>query len=565
MKIQILTITLFLASSVCFGQSFEWALQMGGASSDMGSSIAIDVSGNIYLSGIFEGVADFNPGPGVNTLTSAGEYDMFILKLDASGNLMWVKQIGGPGIDEPFSVALDLSGNIYITGGFSDSVDFDPGPGVHLLTSAGDLDVFICKLDASGNLMWVKQFGNADADKGCSITLDNSGDVYATGNFMLTVDFDPGLNIQNLTSMGSSDAFILKLNSDGDFIMVKQLGGNLLQESCSVKVDANGNIYTTGYFEGVADFDPGPGLFELTSSGYKDIYISKLDPQGNFIWAKKVDGPKYDYGYSLAVDGFENVYITGAFFGTADFDPGTGIYPLTSFGERDIFVLKLDVNGDFTWAKQMGGPDEDQGWSVFVDLSGNVYTTGFFLETADFDPGPGTCLFSFLGGSDFFISKLDPQGNFVWARQIGSPSADGGSSVIVDAANNVYILGYFMGTADFDPDSVNAFIMTTAGQEDVFLLKLSQLPTGVKEINNEKSISIYPNPATDKITVKNQTGYTGCTYSISDPVGRVLISGSLNEEKSSIDIENLAPGLYLFSQQNGRQQNYASFIVQSRH
>jgi len=200
----------------------------------------------------------------------------------------------------------------------------------------------------------------------------------------------------------------------------KSMGGMYWDQGNSIAVDSSGNVYTTGRFWGTADFDPGPGTFNMTSAGGNDIFVSKLDSSGNFVWAKRMGGTDDAYdgdiGLGIAVDSSGNVYTTGYFYGTADFDPGSGTYNLTAV-EYDIFVSKLNSNGDFVWAKSMGGAGWDKAASIAVDTSGNVYTTGFFEYNADFDPSLDVFDLVSPGSNDsIFISKLDSSGNFVWAK-----------------------------------------------------------------------------------------------------------------------------------------------------
>ena len=391
--------------------NFVWAKSMGaGADHDNGFSIALDGSGNIYTTGFFEGTADFDPGAGVFNLTSAGNSDIFISKLDASGNFVWAKAMNGIGYGYGYSIALDGSGNVYTTGNFTATVDFDPGAGVFNLTSAGNYDIFISKLDASGNFVWAKSMGGgAYFDYSHSIALDGSGNVYTTGWFDGTADFDPGAGVFNLTSAGISDIFISKLDASGNFVWAKAMGGADPARGYSIALDGSGNVYTTGWFEGTADFDPGAGVFNLTTGGGgSDIFISKLDASGNFVWAKSMGGAYFDYSYSIALDGYGNVYTTGDFKGTVDFDPGAGIFNLTSAagGGSDIFISKLDASGNFIWANAMGGVASGAiSYSIALDGSGNVYTTGVFGGTVDFDPGAGVANLNHAGGGDIFVAK----------------------------------------------------------------------------------------------------------------------------------------------------------------
>src|SRR5258705_498453 len=211
---------------------------------------------------------------------------MFISKLDASGNFVWAKTMGGAGDPAGTSIAIDASANVYTTGWFSGTVDFDPGSSVFNITAvAGSSDIFISKLNSSGNFVWAKALGGGG--EGSALALDVSGNIYATGHFYGTTDFDPGTGTFNLTSSGSTyDIFVSKLNNAGNFVWAKQIGGTSNDEGYSVATDVSGNVYIIGGFQGAVDFDPGAGTFNLTSAGAYDIFISKLDDLGNFIWAK---------------------------------------------------------------------------------------------------------------------------------------------------------------------------------------------------------------------------------------------------------------------------------------
>jgi hypothetical protein len=506
-------------------QTYQWAKRMGGTALDIGLSIAVDGSGNVYTTGYFYGTADFDPGAGTSNLTSAGESDIFISKLDAEGNLLWAKSMGGTGNDRGNSIAVDGSGNLYTTGIFRETVDFDPGAGTNNLTSEGLVDVFISKLDASGNVLWAKSMGGTGNDRGYSIAVDGSGNVYTTGLFVGTVDFDPGAGTSNLTSAGNQDIFISKLDAAGNFLWAKSMGGTSADFGWSIAVDGSGNVYTTGYFTEAADFDPGAGISNLTSAGSADIFISKLDASGNFLWAKSIGGTDFDYGKSIAVDGSGNVYTTGSFQGTVDFDPGAGISNLTSSGNLDIFILKLNAAGDFLWAKGIGGSFQDEGSSIAEDGSGNVYTTGIFEGTVDFDPGAGTSNLTSVGSRDIFISKLDAAGNFLWAKNMGGTDDDAGNSIAVDGSGNVYATGSFQGTADFDP-GVGISNLTSAGDRDIFILKLRSTSVGVLENSLEYTLSVYPNPTKGAMNIDLGTSYDDVTLIIRNQLGQDVLKKS---------------------------------------
>ncbi|MBI5962998.1 MAG: SBBP repeat-containing protein [Chloroflexi bacterium] len=397
---------IFISKSDSDG-NFLWAKNMGGVGGDDGICIAVDSNGNIYTIGDFTGTADFDPNAGTSSLTSAGGRDIFVSKLDGNGNFVWAKNMGGTYSDVGLDITLDSSGNVYTTGGFVDTADFDPGVGVSNLSSAGSADIFVSKLDSNGGFVWAKSMGGMGKDDGLEIRLDSNGNIYTIGRFENTADFDPGASAFNLTSAGLSDSFISKLDHNGNFVWAKSMGGADYDDGYSIALDSNDNIYAMGGFSGTADFDPGPGIFNLTSAGYEDIFISKLDADGNLLWAKSIGGTDYDYGGTIALDSGNNIYMTGDYSGTVDFDSGTGITNLVSVGgSTDIFVSKSDSSGNFVWAKSMGGTWVDSGFSIAVDLSGSIYTTGFYSDTADFDPGPGISNLTSAGDWDIFVSKL---------------------------------------------------------------------------------------------------------------------------------------------------------------
>jgi len=494
--------TLTTYPGILLEPEYAWAKNLGGSSNDYGNSIAIDSSGNTYTTGWFSGTVDFDPGPGVANLTSAGLEDIFITKLDANGNYVWAKNLGSSSTDSGSSIAIDSSGSTYTTGSFSGTADFDPGAGTAYLTSAGFDDIFISKLDANGNYVWAKNLGSSsNTDYGVSIAIDSSGNTYTTGWFSGTADFDPGAGTANLTSAGSFDIFITKLDANGNYVWAKNLGGSSGDEGNSITIDSSGNTYTTGSFSGTADFDPGAGTANLTSAGSADIFISKLDANGNYVWAKNLGGSSTDDGYSIAIDSSGNTYTTGSFWVTADFDPGTGTANLTSAGYSDIFISKLDANGNYVWAKNLGGSSGDYGYSIAIDSSGNTYTTGYFNGTADFDPGTGTANLTSAGVEDIFITKLDANGNYVWAKNLGGSDYDGGKSIAIDSSGNTYTTGYFNGTADFDPGTGTANL-TSAGSYDIFISKLTPgvAPT-VTNITSSQTDGSYTTSTLIPITV----------------------------------------------------------------
>ena len=549
MKIQYMSIlVLGFFYQILSGQTFEYAGQMGGNSVDYPESTVIDAMSNIYTIGHFEGTADFNPGEGVFHLTSFGSSDIFVSKIDALGNFVWAKQMGGYLHDEGISICVDAFGSIYTTGYFQGTSDFDPGVGVYNLTPTGGNDIFISKLDTDGNFEWALQIGDAGAsmnsiDIGSSIAVDALGNVITTGVFEGTADFDPGNGTYLLYSQGYYNIYVLKLTTDGNFVWAKQFTGSDFDNNVSIESDDDGNILTAGAFVGTADFDPGSGTYELSSELFSfDVFITKLDASGNFVWAKQLGGSSTDMGYSINVDGNGFVYTTGVFYETADFDPGIGVYELTSLGSMDIFISKLDASGNFIWAKQFGGVSTEFLYSISLDIRGNVYTTGGFKEVVDFDPGPDSFNLTSAGSHDIFISKLDTAGNFVFVKQMGGISNDFGETICVDAFGNIFVAGGFTGIVDFDPD-IETYNLTSAGEHDIFIVKLKQSSLGTFPNKEKQSgIVVYPNPGEGQYTVDAEPN---TTFEIINLSGETLLSGNLTSKTSSLDISQFEKGVYI--------------------
>jgi hypothetical protein len=380
--------------------TFQWARTWGGTDWDCGNGVAVDGAGNVYVTGFFQTGygqdVDFDPGPGVDNhkVTGGNWNDVFLSKFSPTGNFMWAKTWGGDTWDIGYDIDIDSSYNVYVTGYYNGTCDFNPNAGVDSQPNNGDYDVFVSKISATGNYMWARTWGGSGRDIGKALAVDGSGNVCVTGLYQGTPDFDPGSGIDMHSSNGQEDVFLSRISTNGTWSWSKTWGGVSLDEGTGVGMDASGNIYTAGCFTGIVDLDPGPGTDSHTSIGSPDVYLSKFNSAGDFIWAKTWaanNNSQYNprAGTKMAVDSSGNSYVGGWFGGTADFDPGSGEDSHSSNGAEDIFLSKFDSTGSFLWAKTWGGTGTDQGWGAAVDGSGNYYVTGFFEGTVDFDPGPG--------------------------------------------------------------------------------------------------------------------------------------------------------------------------------
>jgi hypothetical protein len=404
-----------------------WAVRMGGAESDsnFGDDIGVDGSGNVYVTGRFRGTADF----GSFTLTSQGQTDAFVAKLDTGGSVMWAVRLGtgndvSGGLDETSAgLAVDSSGSVYTTGWFYRET------------------IFVAKHDTNGNLLWLRQMGQPTSGGGYAydIALDGSGNAYITGKFSGQVDFNPGSGTFALTSTkvrglaDNWDAFAVSLDNGGNFRWAFNVTGDKNDEGRGIAVDGSGNIYLAGNFASTAnDFDPGKSKTTLSNAGgFSDIFVAKYSSSRSLIWARSMGGAGEDTCNAMAVDGSGQVYTTGHYYETADFNPGSESSTLTSAGSRDVFVSQLSSTGDYIWAGQMGGAFQESANDLALDGGGNVYLTGYFKGQADFDPGAGEYVLSStldgIGSAtvDAFVAKLKPTSTLLTGRDSGTvESAD---------------------------------------------------------------------------------------------------------------------------------------------
>ena len=459
-----------------FDGDFAWAGAIGGPKYEHITGIALDDKGSIYLTGSFREIADFDPGPGVFELNAGDEDEGFVLKLDNAGNFVWAVAAGDSGRHTVFDIAVDGAGNVYTTGEFTGSVDFDPGPGVFELTSQNSA-AFVWKMDSSGNFLWAKAFVSSGYSAGTAIAIDEKGNVYTTGAFCMSINFNPGPEVFELTSVISPVAtFISKLDAGGKFVWAKALHTTYLNcEPNDIAVNKEGFVYTTGAFGETMDFDPGPKTYELRATGLMSTYVSTLDKDGNFVRAIEFGE---GHGQTVAVDDEDNLYVLGMFRGTVDFDPGPGTFKLTSsesMDRFDIFLSKLNREGNLVWVIQIGGDDEEEALDFVMDAAKNLYLTGTFNGSVDFDPGPETAVLTFQKGvswSGAFLMKVDSLGHLNWAKKV---EFSGCQRIAVDPMEHTYTAGYSFGP-NIETKMGNFFLHLQGGQDIVLIKRYGPQP-----------------------------------------------------------------------------------------
>jgi hypothetical protein len=490
MKNIILIIIIFIATYNLQAQTpnFEW-IKSNESFQGLGNvgltSMTIDASGNIYSIGGFLGTVDFNPSYALfyNLTSTPYFYSYYIQKLTPNGDLIWVKTIDFP-IGSLKYIKIDDNDNLILNGNFEDSVDIDPGTTTHMLYSNGEYDIFILKLSANGNFIWAKSFGGSENDIVRDITTDSYGNVYSHGSYKDTVDFDPGPGIcihgANYAPPPSphplDNAFIQKLDNDGNFVWAKtfECGEGSFSDGFKVDIDSDDNVYCSGYFFGSnIDFDPGIGVINPPSNN-SGMYLVKLDSMGSHTWASfstKIGIGGYASPDAMVIDRFNNVFITGYSNLNIDFDPGPDTLLLT----ETTFIQKYDQNGNFLWAKSYGYGDNPM--ALATDTFVIVYSTGYFSDSTDLDPGPDTLKFYTYGqystSYGTYLQKLNPTGDLLWAGILqANLGGSGGNDIFIDNISNIFVAGSYGGTVDFDPGP--GIHNQTQANESSYILKLSQ-------------------------------------------------------------------------------------------
>jgi hypothetical protein len=388
--------------------SLTWNNFLSGSGHVVSKGIALDKSGNVYVAGF----GDVTWGNSVRSYT--GNDDAFTSKLNSFGSQAWNTFLGGNDLDTGMGIAVDGSGNIYVTG------DSNASWGSPVRAYTRSSDAYVAKLDPSGNLIWNTFLGGSGADAGDSIAVEGNGIVYVAGEG----DASWGSPIRGYTT-GYSNVFAAKLDASGNLIWNSFLRG---VDSQGIALDGNGNAYLVG----TSDASWGSPVRAYTASN--DIAVAKLDSSGNLIWNTFLGGSGVDQGNSIAVDRSGNVYVTGS--STASWGGPVRAYA----SNADVIIAKLRSSGNLIWNTFLGGTEDDVGYGIAVDGSGNVYVTGYSQSSW------GSPVRVYTGGPDAITAKLDPTGNLIWNTFLGGTRDDVGYGIAVDGSGNVYVAGYSYAT-----------------------------------------------------------------------------------------------------------------------
>lgn len=555
MKKHLLAVFLFGISIVSLQAQVpfhHFSNRLGGTDFDNGRDHALDSQGNICLAGTFLGtVIDLDPSASTYTMSGTTTYNRSaIIKLSPQGQFVWGVKVGAGGFDISINgIATDASDNVYVTGNFEGTnVDFDPTAGSYTLASNnGTSDNFVAKFNSNGVFQWAIGFGGDQADYAVDIKVSASGNVYVCGGVEgANCDFDPSAGTAILTPVTFKDAFIAKYNTNGQYQWAFLTGGSSNSDEWQgLALDASENVYTIGTFMGSnIDLNPGAGTAFLSASASDlDLFIGKYNSSGQYQWAFKIASTGDELSGGLTFDQSGNVVATGVFNGNGvDFDPSAGTALLNGAGYAG-FIAKYSTAGAYQSAFAILGISTN----IYPtnDAAGNVYITGSFFGTTDFDPYGGvTNLTSASVSEDVFIAKYASSNALQWAFSIGGANYDYGKAITVDGLENVFVSGsYDSNVFDCDPGAGTSNV-TNAGMNDIFFARYSQrIDIGIKESFNKEEISVTPNPNNGIFSLK--TNFEGnFDVTIYNNIGQIIKEGANLTGDNEFDLSGFSKGIY---------------------
>lgn len=393
-----------------------WIEQIGSSATDAGQAIATDPDGNVFVAGYVGGSLD--------GMTYLGEADLFVVKLDPNGLVLWGRQLGSTELDAATGVATDAAGDVYVVGQTFGGLDgAEP---------AGDSDVVVVKLSADGDRIWTRQFGSEARDVAVGIAAHPGGDV-------LVVGFTSGA-LDDVPETGAFDTFVVRLDAAGNRVWLRQLRHPSSDIPVGIAVDAAGSAFVAGYTFG--------GLYGNPNLGESDLFVHKLDAGGERLWTRQFGSASSDGASAVATDPAGNIVVVGSTLGSFEANP--------HLGADDLVVLKLDPDGTLLWSVQLGTAGSDDARGVATDPAGNVVVVG----------GSDGALEGFVnrGGDDLVVIGLGPDGRVRRRHQLGSEAGDLALAVASDGAGNLYVAGVSQGALDGDDDfGANDVVMVKFG------------------------------------------------------------------------------------------------------
>ena len=572
-KVTVIFVLTFNLYNVCAQvPDFNWVKTIGESDYDVAQSVAVDTGGNVYVAGYFKGTVDLDPSTNTLPVTSIGNTDIFIAKYTPEGNLIWGFSYGSSNADQFPKVVLDHNGDLIIASYFNGTIDFDPSPNTDNHVSNVGFDAYLAEYDSDGNYLGALTFGNSATN--CylnNVAVDAQDNIYITGSFNGTIDFNPGGSGGSLNSNGAS--YIAKYSSTGLYEWVFPIESSTLYVPIvGLDIDYMGNVYVTGVLDGEADFNPSSTIQNTLVAFNSDIFFAKYTSLGNYVWAYSTGSwlGNIETGWHIKALSNGNIILSGVIQGVTNLNPsfvGGSFYVYTS-GTSNGFLASYNSNGECLWAFALGQPSgEGIPDDLAVDASDNVYVIGGYKGIVDFNPSGDydTLPNSMISG---FVAKYNSNGVFEYAYNIGSdPYYCSPRALGVESSGDFVVVGTFAGLTDFDP-SANNSSTSTNGDNDAFMVKYSQSLNSIQSSTLRIDINVFPNPTSDKLIVEAELGTNSdATVEIFNVLNQKLISytseSSLYLEKA-FDLSNLVDGIYIIRLNVNRQSVTKKFVLKKK-
>ncbi len=540
------TLFLFFQFTTANAQvKLNWLYTIHNGSDKSIHHLAIDHEANLISTGFFNDTLDFDPGPDTMELIANGFYSRYLLKTDSSGKVQWAKQ---PDFS-PKSAAVNSLGNLFLSGSFSDTADVDLSDSLkNIISPSTNGSGFVVAYDQELKPKWVNQYPNLNNNYEDKIKINSKGDIYWTGVFSDTVDFDPDTGVFELVATSHNAAFITKMDSSGKFIWAKKIEGASVDV---LEIDKNDNIFIAGTFQNSADFDLDTTVFLLNSTmGNGNPFVAKYNQTGKLIWAKSM-GLSFiessDFIKSMSIDDSSNVYLSGTYPDSIAFavDSNTSIFLKSiirhgSRGEaKNGFIAKLDLNGKAKWAKS------------FTDSAGTFIRNEHFVESIKVDKRFQVHALGYYGRDTLILRRYNSDGQLISSDSINSDGAYIEAKMVLDNHSSTYVVGrYLFGKIDFDTDSTTYYDSTFNWKGFIAKYDFKPITVGLKDnLKASSDLSVFPNPANDWFQVK---GADDEPLDIKIYTGNGQVVSQLHNHKGIIQ-KNLRNGLYLMvvSKKNG--------------
>lgn len=542
MKKYLLLIVLLITSQLVSAQApaFSWAKAIGNSTSnEKVTGLDVDASGNVYIAGEFKDTVDFDPSVNVNNLISNGGRDIFVAKYLADGTFVWAYNLGGTSDDGATDLTIDDSSNVYISGYYNGTVDIDHGPVVQQLVINTLDNGFFLKMNTNGDYMLSQSISSPNVESVKAIAVDASHNIFVSGTFtQLTI-------VNALVPHGLDDIFLVKYNVGGTYLWAGDMGGSAADDVSAMDCDATGNVYLTGSFADIDfDSDPSGGTSTLYAYGNnKDSYLICVRPNGILKWSNVAGSSFFDeVGEDIVVDnlGYSN-----------------NSYRIDVFQCGSIHRNSV---GSFMWNSVTGNVTSIQEPSLDVDAQNNIYIAGAFTGTLN---NFGFPLYS-SGLNDVFLAKIDTTGALYWEFRVGSTGEDVAYEMAIGPNSTIYVAGIFSGTVDFNPTTTVNTISSNGGT-DLFLVKYGFSPVGIEEEASSLNYELYPNPASNSISIKlNEGSLKPSAINFYSVDGYLMKSvkdvRQIQGDVFTFDVNGFAAGIYFVEITDGVHKRVHKFI-----